>query len=298
MSSRARGALVAALFLFAAPSPAQDQPLDKRVGKLESEMRAVQRKVFPGSDGRYFEPEIAPAATGAPPAGVPATSAVNDLTLRVDALERQMQTLTAQTEQNGFKLRQLEETLAKFRSDAEFRLTTLEGGSPAPRPGAAAAATEAPAPAAGAAPAPTADAAAAPPPPPVDPIEAEYRAAYAKVDAKQWRAAETELAAFVAKHPRHARASHAQYWLGRTFMAQNQPAQAARAFLQNYQTMPKGARAPDSLYWLGQALMKLDPPSPQKACEAYSELGAVYGAKLSASLKDQVAKARVAAKCS
>ena len=31
---------------------------ENRIRRLESEVRALQRKVFPGGDGRYFEPEI------------------------------------------------------------------------------------------------------------------------------------------------------------------------------------------------------------------------------------------------
>ena len=58
-----RLALIAALFLTGmAPASAQ-QPapaLDGRVGKLEKEMRAVQRKVFPGANPQFFEPEITP----------------------------------------------------------------------------------------------------------------------------------------------------------------------------------------------------------------------------------------------
>src|SRR3546814_12640389 len=82
--------------------------------------------------------------------------------------------------------------------------------------------------------------------------------------------------------------------LGRTYLADNKPAMAVEAFYANYQNNPRGDRAPDSLYWLGQALMKLD--KPQEACKVYGELTDVYGAKMSATLKDQAAKARVAAK--
>lgn len=319
--------MVVAASLVAGAAQAQQAPqtLDKRVGKLESEMRAVQRKVFPGGDKRFFEPEFpATDPAQAAPAGVPATSPIADLTTRVDSLERQIQTLTGQVEQANFKIRQMEEAMAKFRADAEFRLNALEGKPadtsaaappPAPTPPVAA---EAPKPAAPApkpaAPAPT-DAAAKPPAPkpaapaaepaspapapakPADPAEAAYQAAYALVSAKKYDEAETALQAFVTKYPKSSRASHAQYWLGRTYMAQKLPAQAAKAYLDNYRNMPKGARAPDSLLGLGGALMAMTPPNPDKACEVYAELEGAYGAKLSADQKSQLTRARTAAKC-
>ena len=301
--------LLCTALLASAAQPALAQSVeqvDKRVKKLESEMRAVQRKVFPGGGDRYFEPEFqTPDANAAAPAGIPASSPVADLTARVDSLERQLATLTGQVEQANFRVRQMEEAMNKFRADAEYRLAQLEGnGTAAPGaaiPGAtpitppALPADTAGATTAGTTPPANGTAATTPPAKPVDPVEAEYRAAYAFVTAKDYAKAEPALLDFIAKHPKSSRASHAQYWLGRSYMTQKSHGQAAKAFLDNYRTYPKGDRAPDSLYWLGQALMGLN--KPEEACRAYNELQAAYGAKLSTTLKDQVAKARVAAKC-
>jgi tol-pal system protein YbgF len=287
--------------------------LNGRVTKLEKEVRAVQRKVFPGANPTYFDAEIAPAETPAAAPGTPASSPLNDLTGRVDALERQLTTLTAQSEQDGFQIHQLQEQFNRFKADAEFRLNTLEGkpnsagGSPVAAP-VTAAPTPAPAPrpaaapvkpVAGPAPAPArptaspspADAAAAA----NDPAEADYLAAYQFVRDSKYPEAETALKAYVAKYPKGKRASYAQHWLGRSYLADGKPASAAEAFLANYTTMPRGDRAPDSLYWLGQSLMKLNKPT--EACRVYGELLDVYGAKMSAAFKDQAAKARVAANC-
>ena len=51
-------ALVAAM-----PVSAQDNTVVKRVERLEKEMRAVQRSVFPGGSPTFFEGEIAPDNT-------------------------------------------------------------------------------------------------------------------------------------------------------------------------------------------------------------------------------------------
>ena len=50
-------ALAAATTLVPAATIAQSN-VEGRVGKLESEMRAVQRKVFPGGAGMMVEPQM------------------------------------------------------------------------------------------------------------------------------------------------------------------------------------------------------------------------------------------------
>ena len=287
-------AVALALLLLATPLAAQDERLDKRVGTLETQMRAVQRKVFPGADPRYFTPEFAPEeAAPVVPDGSPATSALADLTARVDALERQQRTLTGQVEESQFKLRQFEETLAKFRGDTEFRLSAIEG----PKQPAAPAAEAQPA-----APEPVVPQPRAPARPPARPdaatpasVEDSWRDAYALYVAKDYSRAETAMLDFVAANPKAARASNAQYWLGRSYMAEDSYAQAAKAFLTGYKSYSDGAKAPDSLLWLGNALVGLK--KPREACQAYNELQASYGGKLTPALTSAAAKARKDAKC-
>src|SRR3546814_17149108 len=59
-----------------------------------------------------------------------------------------------------------------------------------------------------------------------DPAEAAYSSAYALVDQQRWAEAEAALKDVVAKYPKHKRASYAQHWLGRTYLADNKPAMA------------------------------------------------------------------------
>jgi TolA-binding protein len=256
-------------------------------------MRAVQRKVFPGANPQFFEPEIAPPQPNVAPSGTPATSPVADLSGRVDTLEQELARMTGQIEQNTFKLRQLEEALAKFKGDAEFRLNTLEGHPTTPAPGGAASLPTppivAPAPPV-AEPAPATPAAGT-----GDPAEDAYLAGYRLWEAKKYPEAAAALKALVAKYPQHKRASYAQNLLGRAYLDDGKPAMAAEAFYANYQKMPRGERAPDSLYYLGQALTQLKKPT--EACKVYDELQDVYGATLSDYLKTRVAKGRTDAKC-
>lgn len=277
----------------AVPALAQDtRQVERRVDKLESEMRAVQRKVFPGGDKRYFEPEFQPTEqTPATPAGAPATSPIADLTTRVDGLERQLQSLTGQVEQANYKVRQMEEAMAKFRADTEFRLTQLEGGAKPPAitdettltlPGLKPPATATPKPAADAA-------------KPADTPEAAYQAAYALVVAKDNVKAVSALQDFAAKYPKSPRASHALYWLGRTLIAQGEYERAARVFFDNQQKNPTGERAQESLYWLGDVLVRLE-RAPQ-ACTVYDLARKVYADEMKPALRPQFANARAAAKC-
>ncbi len=236
-----RFAITAALLLAttAAPLAAQQQPaaVGQRVDKLEREMRAVQRKVFPGGNQQFFEPEIAPQAAPSAPAGVPASNPVADLTTRVSSLEQELARLTGQLEQNSFKLRQLEDQMTRFKGDAEFRLNTLEGNPTAPRPGSASSSAPVIAPPAPGRPTASTPATPAAPsasnrPASGDAGEDAYLTGYDLWAAKQYPQAETALRAFIAKYPDHKRATFARNLLGRTLLDSGQPAKAAQAFLE------------------------------------------------------------------
>lgn len=322
---------IAALLAATAPAAAQGvavatqgqvNALDRRVGAVESQLRAVQRRVFPGGD-RAVAPEAPPPSDVAVPApapvGTPAAAPLVDLTNRVDALERQQRALTGQVEQLQFRQRQLEESLTKLRGDAEFRLNALESGAqPAPSaiPADGAPSTS------GTRPARTAPAAAAassrtPTPTraagddsskageggtnaaaPKDP-EAQYTAAYRLYTSGAYPAAETALAAFAKANPKHPRASNARFWQGRAIAAQGRHAAAAEIFLNNYKDLPRGERASNSLLWLAKSLVALDRPNTRAgACDVLKQLAAAYPDKLTGALKTDADATRTAARCS
>lgn len=308
MKGRATVAMMSGLLLaggaqaqgVAVATQAQVSGLDKRVGALESQMRAVQRQVFPGGDRRFFAPEPVPPAEPEPAPGAPAAVPLADLQQRVVALETQQRVLTGQVEELQFRLRQLEQAQTRMREDSEFRLNALEGRGAAPPPaiGAPPAASVVPANPPASAPAAVAPApatSATQPPLPADPVEARYVAGYRLYASGQHAAAAKALGEFVAANPRHPRASHAQFWSGRAMMAQGQHAQAAKAFLDGYQRFPRGERAPNSLLWLGRALTALD--RKPAACQALDELRKAYPDRLTGQLATDAAAARTAAGC-
>ena len=314
-------ALAAATSLIPAAALAQSN-VEGRVGKLESEMRAVQRKVFPGGAGQYLQPEISRPDTPQAAGGSPATSAVADLTSRVTALEQQMAGMTDQIEQTGYKVRQLQDQFDAYKRSTDARLAglaatpalaTTPASTPLGEDEAAAGATTRPTrtpPRGTATPRPVATPATV-----VDTAEDSAPATGAKVDkpatgdtpedeylygyrlwaAKQYPQAEAQLKKVVATYPKHRRASYAQNLLGRAYLDEGKPSLASMAFYDNYKKMPDGERAPDSLYYLAQALMKLNKPAD--ACKVYGELTDVYGSKVSGQMKADVEKGRTAAKC-
>jgi TolA-binding protein len=319
-----RRLMVAAALLAsvsAAPAFAQSSPLEGRVDRLEREMRAVQRKVFPGGAGQLVEPQITPPQSTTSAPGLPASGPITDLTARVTSLESQFTQITGQIEQTQFRVRQLEEAFNAFKRSTEARIKALEDtassiGEPAPtangggvlepppgatparppatRPATTGATTPARPPAANAARA--AAVAAVEKPDSGDAAEDTYLYGYRLWAAKLYPEAQAQLKAVVAKYGTHRRASYAQNLLGRAYLDEGKPSLAAVAFYENYKKMPKGERAADSLYYLAQALVKLKKPAAD-VCQVYSELTDVYGTKLSEEMRAGVAQGRAASKC-
>jgi TolA-binding protein len=279
---RSRVILALLMAAVAMPAFAQQQPVENRIKKLEGEMRAVQRKVFPGAGSQaILEPEIKAPLAGAGQTGVPAASAVADLTARIDALEAQLARLTGQAEEAGFKVRQLESQLAAVQSAAEARAAApVQATAPA-----------APAPVQVEAPAePAVTTAAA-----GDPGEDAYLAGFRLWEQKKFADAHRTLDAMAAKYPSHRRASWARNLAGRALLDDGKPAAAAKMLFANYEADPRGERAPDSLFYLGDALTRLK--KTDEACKVYSELQNVYGADLRDQLKRDLPRARKTAGC-
>lgn len=289
---------------------AQDRAVEGRVDRLEREMRAVQRKVFPGGAGQTIEPQITPEINTVVP-GSPSGSPLVDLTQRVGALEGQISTMTGEVEQGQFRLRQLEEAFNAYKRSADARIKALEDTAAAvapagrfvpevdvavvtPKPG--------PRPAEPAAnPKPNGtraqQVAAIEKPASGDPAEDGYTYGYRLWSAKLYPEARRELEGVATKYPKHRRASYAQNLLGRAYLDANAPSLAAVAFYENYKKNPNGERAAESLYYLAQALVKLKKPASE-VCKVYGELTQLYGDRISAEMRAGVARGRAEQKCS
>jgi len=295
------GAAALALAAMTPVAIAQESTVDKRVERLEKQMRAVQRSVFPGGSPAFFEGEIAPDNT--PGERVKSSAPVIDLTARVDALEGQLQALTGQTEQNAYQLRELEKQFTAYKAEMDKRLaapaattgTETAALVPAVKPttGAAAPAKK-----------PAADKADAnrlalvkkvEVPATGNEVEDAYTYGFRLWDAKLYPEAETQLKQVVTKWPKSNWASYAQNLLGRAYLDEDKPSLAAVAFYNNYKDRPNGARAPHSLMYMGVALTQLNRKAD--ACKAFRELEEVYGDKAPKDVRDDAAAAKSKAGC-
>ena len=318
------GVAVAAVLIGAGtPALAQDANTNARLNKVESEVRALQRKVFPGADGKYFEPEITAAPAPRPAPGAPASTPLSDLLTRMDVVEQQMARLTSQVEQNTNRIGQLEAKLAASAAApapalapapmpadaapaaAQSNLDAMSGGAstrPLPAP-TTSPVTAAPRPAS---PAPTRTVAA--PSSRVEAVRAiakpqsadagddEYSYGFRLWEAKFYPEAQQQLKLFLEKYPRHERASWGRNLLGRAYLDDNNPSEAAKWFLQNFQTDKRGDRAPDSLLYLAVSMKQLK--DTKRACIALAEFSETYASEAAGRLSGLYGSTRNGLNCS
>jgi len=332
--------LLAGLALGAVSAPAAAQADDARIRKVESEVRALQRAVFPGGEGRFFNPEVlTPNAQAQPQAqvGTPANTAMVDTLARLDTLETQIAQLTARTEENENAINLLRQELLALKGPAAPAAATaaapVSGAASAPASAAPAAAAPAaiqptgvvtppaaaPRPATPAAttaakpattPAATTPAAAKPAAPSAarlakvqavlkpatdDAGDDEYSYGFRLYDAKLYPEAQQQLALFLQKYPKHSRVSYGRNLLGRAYLDDGKPREAATYFFQNYQANKQGDRAPDSLLYLAESMILLK--DTNRACIALAEFGDTYAALATGRLKDQYERNRGKVTC-
>jgi TolA-binding protein len=281
---------------------------EARLRRIEGELRALQRKVFPDGAGKTFAPEITPGApvTAAPP---PASNAgaLGDLMARMDAVEAQLKTLTATSEDNQNRMAKLDDRIGALEA-AQQAQAQAAAAPPPPPPPADTAAPDAPPPPAK----PGKGAKPRTPPAPADtsaapssPQAADRAAAVAAIDrpssddkgedaysygyhlwvAKFFPESEAVLLDMVQKYPHHKRISYARNLLGRAYLDDNKPGAAAQWFVQNYQADKTGDRAPDSLLYLAVAMTRLK--ETKRACIALGEFHDTYPTESTGRLKGQ-----------
>jgi TolA-binding protein len=306
------------LGMLAAPAPtlAQDNLEEARIRKIEAEIRALQRKVFPGGDARFFEPEISAAETTRATTNAPSTTAVTDILVRLDAIEAQLQRLTARSEENDNAIMQLEARIAAIEearqqaataaepdteeasepSAAEANLAAMTGGASS---GSSEEAAPAEAVAEEEVSGPSDDRLAAvqaiEKPQSDNPGTDEYTYGFRLWNAGFFPEARQQLGIYLEGYPEHELISYGRNLLGRAYLDEGMAEEAARWFLRNYQADKQGRRAGDSLLYLAESMMALG--DTNRACIALAEFGETYPALASGRLQDQYEASRQKVEC-
>jgi TolA-binding protein len=280
--------VLAGLALGMMPQVAQAQTADERLARIETQLRALQRQVFPGGDQRFFEPEITAPQGGAPGSTVSATadtSALTGVLSRLESIELQLARLVAATEVNENSLMLLETRVVAMETAAAAAPAVAAAGQPASFDAptgvistpATAASASAPAPAtAGPTPERLAGVQAILKPATDDAGDDDYVYGFRLWEAGFYPEAQQQLALFLERHPNHSRVTFGRNLLGRAFLDAGEPRRAATHFFENYQANKQAARAPDSLLYLAESMIALGDTS--RACIALAEFGETYPA--------------------
>ncbi len=300
----AGAALAAMLPLGAFSAHGQEASVQEiRLRQLEASVRAMQRQVFPAGTDAAGQPLAGTGQAGGQ-AGVPATTAMTDMLTRMDAVEAQVARLTAHYEEMNNHLRQIDARLGTPSATTMAATTAPAQGGPTPllapesrpetRP-----ATRPERPVSAATTRPSSERVAAVraivKPRSGDPADDDYTYGFKLWEAKFYPEAEQQLKLFLDQYPRHKKVSFARNLLGRAYMDDGQPREAAPWFLQNYQANKQGERAADSLLYLAQAMVALK--DVNRACIALAEFGDSYKTEAAGRLKRQYADVRSSVSC-
>lgn len=247
------------VILISTTDSSSAQSTRERLTAIEKQLNAIQRRVFtPGSrfqSGEDNGPSGAPAA-----ANIPVGSEgvlIAEINIRISELEIQLRQMTGQLEEANFKVTNLSRQLETMQKDYEFRFTELEGGGGGSLPAIGSVSV----------PATGAPAAASTP-------KQKYDYAYGLVSNAQYDQAEASFLDFLREHPQDALAGNAQYWLGQTYYARGNYADATRTFLEGMSKYSDSPKAPAYLLKVGMSLNLLGEKS--EACEVYRELNARF----------------------
>lgn len=100
---------------------------------------------------------------------------------------------------------------------------------------------------------------------------------------------------FVEKYPNHERLTYGRNLLGRAFLDDGKPREAAPWFLRNYQADRNARRAPDSLLYLAESMIQLEDTS--RACIALAEFSETYPAVAAGRLQSDYEASRKKVTC-
>jgi len=224
--------------------------------------------------------------------------ATAQMEVRISALEEELRELRGKIEEDDFQIRKLNDALAKFQKDTDFRfndLTAKSAAAPAPLPDSVKSSSEKPDESLKTPPArkPLPDesattggdgvlripetegesADAAPKTSFANPRE-HYNYAFRLLNQTQYDAAAKSFDAFTKKYPKDPLAGNAFYWEGETYYIRHDYVNAADNFRQGFEAMPDGPKAADNLLKLAMSLDALN--RDKEACVVLQQITTKY----------------------
>ena len=124
--------------------------------------------------------------------------------------------------------------------------------------------------------------------------KADFEAAYALIQGRQYEQAEMSLRQFLQSHPRDALVPKATFWLGESYLQRSRSREAAEQFLKVSTDYANSAVAPEAMMKLGASLNALG--AKAQACATLAEVERKYPSA-TASVRQGVEREQKRARC-
>ncbi|MEN3974812.1 tol-pal system protein YbgF [Emcibacter sp. SYSU 3D8] len=124
--------------------------------------------------------------------------------------------------------------------------------------------------------------------------DAQFNYAFSLLRRDDFQGAEEAFRAFLALNPDHRAAPNAKYWLGKTYYATRNYAEAARVLLDGFKQFADSDKGPDMMLTLGLSLRELG--QKDQACATFDELSRRYP-KATPSIRQKTEAAQQATGC-
>lgn len=224
---------------------------EKRIERVEKQLRAVQRKVF-GSEALIPDTPSAQAS----PVTMSSRKLVADMSVKISAVERQMREITGRIEAMEYAQEQLTKKLDYLTKDTSIRFEEMRT-------------TAAVAPASSSADVKKDPVKIPELTVPQGSVASQFEWAFSYVAKNDLKNGEKALNLFLKANPKGDLSANAHFWLGRVHFQEARYGKAAEQFLIVFEGSPKHKKAPEALLELGNSMIKLGENA--SACEAYLE---------------------------
>ena len=243
------------LFSFGVFADTKTEILMDKIERMEAELALVQRKL-------YQAPENSASKTTNLP------SNIDDFYSQLDAQNQVIQDLTQKVERLEFELSSLGSKVDRVNQDVDFRLNELNTQKT---------------------------------PPQTPEFEKRngsdkeaYEAAYALLKTGDYEGAEQAFLKFMKDYPTSSFLGNANYWLGESYYARGQYAEAVGLFADGFTKYKDNTKAPDNMLKLGLTMKSLGKRS--EACTAFKGLADEFP-KANEALKKRASDEAKALKC-